>query len=115
VFGQQTKTSIDQHLMCELDIIRIKSFLSADAMQKLLSEVNFRHNEDCWIEDDSHIFRRLYYKDIFKCVQLLQTLPRFQANYKFDPVHLADPEANRIYSKMNMSNWWWDTQHRLAA
>jgi hypothetical protein len=38
-----------------------------------------------------------------------------QAHLDFEPVHLADCEGRRLYSKMNTGEWWWDTQHQLPT
>jgi hypothetical protein len=51
-FSQQTKTWIDQHLRCGLDNFKIESFQSADAMRKLLFELDFGLSDDSRIEDD---------------------------------------------------------------
>jgi len=92
-FNQQTKTCIDHHLRHGLDNIKIKSFQSADALQKLISELDFGLGNDSWIEDDLHIFRTLYYRDIFKCIQFLQAHLPFQAHHNFESVGLADSEG----------------------
>ena len=55
-FSQQTKTWIDQHHRHGLDNFKIESFQSADALQMLLSELDFGLSNDSSIEDDSHIF-----------------------------------------------------------
>jgi len=65
-FSQQTKTWIDQHLRRGLDNFKIECIQSADAMQKLLSELDFGPGDDSWNQDDWHIFGTLYYRDIFK-------------------------------------------------
>jgi len=70
-FSQETKTWIDQHLRRGLDNFKIESFQSADALRKLHSELDFGLGDDGWIEDDSHIFGTLFYRDIFKCIQFL--------------------------------------------
>ena len=108
-FSQQTKTWIDQHLRRGLDNYRIKSFQSTDTMRNLLSELDFGLGDDSWIEDDSHIFGTLYYRDIFKCIQFLLAHLPFQAHLHFEPVHLADSDSRRIYSEMNLGVWFWDT------
>ena len=101
--------------MCRLDNFKIESFQSADALQKLLSELHFGLGDDSWIEDHSHIFGTIYYRDIFKCIQfLLANLP-FQVHLDFEPVHLADWESRQIYSEMNTGDWWWDTPDQLPA
>jgi len=41
-FSRQTKMWIAHHLRCGLDNFKIQSFQSADALHKLLSEVDFR-------------------------------------------------------------------------
>ena len=96
-FSQQMKTWIDQHLRHGLDNFKIESFHSADALQKLLSELDFGLGDDSWIEDDSHIFGTLYYRDIFKCIQFLLAHLPFQAHLDFELVHLADSEGRRIF------------------
>jgi hypothetical protein len=45
-FSKQTKTWIDQHFRRGLDNFKIESFQSADAMRKLLSELDFRLGDD---------------------------------------------------------------------
>ena len=70
---------------------------------------------DGWIEDDSHIFGTLFYRNIFKCIQFLLAHLPFQVNLDFEPVRLPDSEGRPIYSKMNMGDWWWDTQDHLPA
>jgi hypothetical protein len=110
-FSQQMKTWIDQHPRHGLDNYKIKSFQSPDALRKLLSELDFGVGNDTWIEDDSHIFGTLFYRDIFKCIQFLLGHLPFQAHLDFESVRLADSEGRRIYSEMNTGDWWWDTQH----
>jgi hypothetical protein len=109
-FNEQTKIWIDQHLRCGLGNIKIESYHSADALRKILSELDFGLGDDSWIEDDSHMFGTLYYRDIFKCIQFLLAHFPFQMHLSFEPVHLADSEGCRIYNEMNMGNWWWDPQ-----
>jgi len=106
---------IDQHLRRGLDNFKIESLQSADALRKLLSELDFQLGDDSWIEDDLHIFRTFYYRDIFKSIQFLLAHLPFQVDVEFEPVRLADSESCRIYSEMNPSNWWWDTQDQLPA
>jgi len=105
-FSQQTETWIDHHLRCGLDNFNIKSFQSADALRKLLSRLNFGLGNERWIEDHSHIFGTLYYRDIFICIQFLLAHLTFQAHLDFEPVCLADLESRRIYSEMNTGSWW---------
>jgi hypothetical protein len=62
---------MDQHLRRALYNITYQSVQSAGAMQKLLPELNFGLCNDSWIDDDSHIFGTLYYREIFKCIQFL--------------------------------------------
>jgi len=92
-FSQQTKTWIDQHLRRGLDNYKIESFQSADALRKLLSELDFGFGNDSWIEDDSHIFGTLYYMDIYKCIQFLLAHLPFLAHLDFEPVCLADSDG----------------------
>jgi len=54
-FSQQTKTWIDHHLRRGPDNFKIETFQSADAMRKLLSQLDFGLGDDNWIDDDSHI------------------------------------------------------------
>jgi hypothetical protein len=82
-FRQQTKTCIDQHLTGGLDNFNIESFQSADALQKLLSRLEFRLGNDSWIEDHSHIFGKLYHRDTFKCIQFILAHVPFQAHVDF--------------------------------
>jgi len=116
-FSKQTKTWIDQHLRRALDNYKIESFQSADALRKLLSELNCGLRDDSWIEVDSHIFGTLFYRDISKCIQFLWAHLPFLAHLDFELVRLVDSESRRIYSKMNMGDWWWDTldQHPAGA
>jgi hypothetical protein len=100
-FSQQTKTWSDQHLRRGLDNFKIESFHSADSLRKLLSELDFGLGYDSWIEDHSHIFRTLYYSDIFKYIQILVAHLPFQAHLNFEPVCIAGSEGRRIYSEMN--------------
>jgi hypothetical protein len=73
---------------------------------KLFSELDFGLGDDSWIEDDSHIFGILYYRDIIKCIEfLLADLP-FQAHLDFDPVRRADSADRRISSEMKTGDWW---------
>jgi hypothetical protein len=99
------KTWIDQHLRRGLDNFIIESFHSADALRKLPSELDFGLGDNSWIEDDSHIFGTLYYRDIFKCIQFLLAHLPFQAHLNFEPVRLAISEGRRIHSQMNTGDW----------
>jgi len=96
LFSQHTKTWIDQHLRRGLDNFKILSFQSAHALWKLLSQLHVGLGDDCWIEDDSHIFRTLYYRDIFNCIQFLLTHLPFQVHLDCELVRLADSENRRI-------------------
>jgi hypothetical protein len=115
MFSQQTKTWIDQHLRRGLDNNKMESFQSADGQRTLLYELDFGLGDDSWIEDDSHIFGTLYYKDILKCIQFLLAHLPFQAHLDFQPVRLVDSDSRRIYSEMNTGDWWWDTQDHFPA
>ena len=106
LFSQQTKMWIDHHLRCGWDNSKIKSFQSADDLGKLLSEIDFGLGNDSWIEDHSHIFRTLYYRDISKCIHLLLANLPIQANVDFEPVCLAVSESCRIYSEINTGDEW---------
>jgi len=114
-FSQQTKRWIYQHLSHGLENYIIESFKSADALRNLHSEHGFGLGNDNWIQDDSHIFGTLYYRDIFKCIQFLLAHLPFQPHLNFELVRLADSEGRRIYGKMNSGDWWWDTQDHLLA
>jgi len=102
---------MDQHLRRRLDNFKIELFQSADALRKLLSELDLGLSDDSWIEDDSHIFRTLYYRDLFRCIQLLLAHLPFQAHLDFEQVRLADSEGHQICSEMNIGDWWWHTQN----
>jgi len=114
-FSQQTETWIDQHPRRGQDDFNIESFQSADALRKLLSRLDFGLGNDSWIEDHSHLFGTLYYRDIFKCIQFPLAYLPFPAHLNFELVRLADSESHRIYSEMNTGDLWWDTQDQLAA
>jgi hypothetical protein len=62
---QQTKTWRDQHLRRGLDNCKLEPFQTAEALQKLLYELDFRLGDESWIADDSHISGTLYNRDIF--------------------------------------------------
>jgi hypothetical protein len=96
---------IDQHLRRALDNFKIESFQSADALRKLLSEIDIGRGDDSWIEDHSHIFGTLYYRDISKCIQFLLAHHPLPAHLDFEPVRLTDSESHQIYSEMNTSDW----------
>jgi len=106
---------MDQQLRRGLDNFKMESFQSADALWKLLSELDFGLGDDSWIEDDSHILGTLVYRDIFKCIQFHLAHIPLQAHLNFDPVRLADSGGRRIYSEMNTGDWWWNTQDQLPA
>jgi hypothetical protein len=114
-FRQQTNMWLDQHLRRGLANFNIELFQSADALSKLLYRLDFGLSNDSCIEDHSHIFQTLYYRDIIKCIlYLLAHLP-FQVPHDFEPVRITDSESRRMYSEMNTGNWWWDTQDHLPA
>jgi len=115
LFSQQMNTWIDQHLRRGKDNFKIKSFQSADGRLILHSKLDFGLSDDSWIEDDSPIFGTLKYRDISKCIPLLLVHHRSQAHLDFEPVCLAYTEGRRIYSDMNMGEWWWDTQNQLPT
>jgi hypothetical protein len=114
-FSQQTKTWIDEHLRHGLDNFKIESIQSANALWKLLTELNFGPGDDSWIEDDSHIFGVFYYRDIFKCIQFLLPHIPFQAHLDLELVRLTESEGRRIYSEMDTGDWWRDTKNQLPA
>jgi hypothetical protein len=57
---QKAKVWIDQPLRYGLDNFNIQLFQSADALQKLLSRIDFGLGDASWIEVYSHIFRISY-------------------------------------------------------
>jgi hypothetical protein len=59
---------MEHHLRCGLDYFIIELFQSADALEKLLSEIDFGLGNDIWIEDHLHIFGTLFNRDISKCI-----------------------------------------------
>jgi len=95
-FSQQMKIWINQHLRRGLENFRIESFQSADALRKLISEIDFGLGENGWIEDHLHIFGTLYYRIIFKCIHLLLAQLPFQAHLDFEPMRLTDSESLQI-------------------
>jgi len=113
--SQQRKTCIDQHLRHGLDNFKIESFQSVEAQQKLLSELDFGLGDDGWIEDDSHIFRTLYYTDILNCIQFLLAHLPFQGHLDVELLHLTHSEGRRFYSEMNLGDWWCDTRNQLPT
>ena len=114
-FSQWTKTWIDQHLGRGLYSFKIEWLQLADALRKLLPELDIGLRDDCWIKGDSHVLGTLYYRDIFKCIPFLLAHLPLQAHLDFELVRLADSEGYWIYSEMNKGGRWWDTQDRLPA
>jgi len=114
-FSHQMKWWIDQHLRHGLDNFKIKSFQSADAMQKLLSQLDFRLGDDSWIEYHSHIIGTLYYRDISKCIQFLWAHLPYRVHLDFEPVRLAHSASRRIYSQMNTGDSWCYMQDQHSA
>jgi len=98
-------TWIDQHLRRGLASYTTESFQLSDALQKLLSELDFVLANDSWIEDDAHIVRTLYYRDIFKCIEFLLAQLPFQVHLDFEMVRLADSGGRQIHSMMNTGDW----------
>jgi len=74
-------------------MFKIESFQLAGALPRLLSKLNFGLSDDSWIEDDPHIFRTLYYRDIIKCIQFLRAHVPFQPHLDFELVGLTDSEG----------------------
>jgi hypothetical protein len=109
--SQLTKTWMEHHLRYGLDYFIIELFQSADALEKLLSEIDFGLGDDIWIEDYLHIFGTLFNRDIFKCILFLLAHLAFQAHLNVEQVRLADSESRQIYSEMHTHDWWWDTQN----
>jgi len=106
---------INQHLRHGVDNFSIKSFQSADALRTLLSSNDFGLGNDSWIEDHSHIFRTVYYRDMFKWIQFLLAHLPLQMLLDFEPLHVRDLENRRTYSEMNTGIWWWYTQDQRPA
>jgi len=113
--ASKQNTWVDQHLRRGQHNFKIESFQSADVLRKLLSELDFKLGDDGLIEDNSHIFGTLYYRDIFKCIQYFLAHLPCQGHLHFEPVDLADPEGHWIYSEMSTSHWRWDTQDQPPA
>ena len=90
-------------------------FQSADAMRKLLSQLDFGLADDSWIEDHSHIFGTSYYRDISKCILFRLAHLQFQVHLHFEPVSLAESENCRIYCNLSTGDWCWGTQDQLPA
>jgi hypothetical protein len=95
---------IHQHLRCILDKFKIESYLSPDALLKIIREFNFGVGHDSWIEDHSSIFATLCCRDIFKDIQFVLAHLLFRASFGFEPVGHAESESCEINSEMNTSN-----------
>jgi len=80
-FSQQTKMWIDQHLRRGQDNFKIKSFQSADLLWKLLSQLDFGLDDDSWIEDHSHNFGTLYYRDIWNVYHSFWHISHFRCTW----------------------------------
>jgi len=93
LFSQQPKTRIDQHVRRGLDNVNTESKQLADAVRQLLFELDFWLGNTSLLGDESHIFRRLYHRDIFKCIQVLFTHHPFHAHHDFELVRLAVSEG----------------------
>jgi len=115
LFSQQRKTWIDWHQRRRLDDIQIESCTTAYRLQMLLSELDFVLSDPSWIDDNSYIFRTLYYRDIFQCMAFLLAHLPIQTHLDFTLVYLADSEGCQMYSRINMGYCWWDTQDRPPA
>jgi len=115
LFSQQTNGRMDQDHSHGQDTYKIKTLQSADALQKLLSELDSGISNDHWIYDGSHIIRTLYNWDIFNCIQCLLANHPFKVYIDFEPAPITNSEGCRKYCEMNIGNWWWDTQDQLCA
>jgi len=102
LFSQQMITWIDQHLRGGLDSFKNESFQSADALRKLLTQLDFGLGHDCWIEDYSPIFGTLYYRDIFQYIWFHLTNLPFQAHHDFEPVCIANSGNHRVYVRPSL-------------
>jgi hypothetical protein len=96
---------IDQHLRSGLLNFNIVSFKPADTLQLLISRLQFGLGDGCWIKDQLHIVKRLYYKDIFTWIEFFLAHDPFQTQFDLESVRLADSESSQIYSKMNTGDW----------
>ena len=114
-FSQQIKIWIDQHQSHALDYFEIDSFQLANALRNLLSALDFVPGDDRWIEDDSHIFVTLYYRNIFKCILFLLAHLPFQGHLDIEPVCLTDSKNRPLSTMMNMGDWWWDAKEKLPT
>jgi len=95
-FGQQMQMWMIRHLRSWLDNFTIESFQLADALPALPSELDFRLNKDSWIEDHSHVFGTLLYRDIFKCIQLHLAQHPGLVHLDIEQVCIAEWECRRI-------------------
>jgi hypothetical protein len=109
------KTWIEQHRRSARGNFKFESFQSADALRKLLSEIDFGLCDTYWIEDYFHISGTLYHRDIFKCIQFLWAHFPFQVHLDFEPGRLTDSEIRRIYSAITTGHCSWDIHHQLPA
>jgi len=101
-FSQQTKLWIHQHMTPELDNFKIEYFHSAVTLGKLLSQFDFWLEDDSWTEDLSLIFRTLYSRDIFNCIQFCLAHLPIKTHLNCEWVLLADLHSCGIYSEMNL-------------
>jgi len=95
-FSSQTNMWMYQHLRHGLENFKIEPFQSADALWKLLSQLDFWLRDDGWIEDDSAIFEILCYRDILICIQVLLAHHPFRAHLEIELVGLACLESRLI-------------------
>jgi hypothetical protein len=89
-FHQQLEMWINRHLGCGLDNLKIESFQSADTLRMILSQHDFRLGDASCIEDYSHIFGLLHYRDFFKSIQFLLPHLLFEAHLDFELVRMVE-------------------------
>jgi len=115
LFPKQRNMWIDHGLSPGMDNFELEWFQLADALQKLLSEVDISFGNYCWVEAYLFILRKLYNLDIFTCLHVLLSHYLFQVHLDFQLIYLADLKRYHIDGNINMGGWWWDTQDQLCA
>jgi len=91
-----------------------ESFPLADALQKLVSAPDFGLGNESWTVNHSHLFRIVYYRNIFNSVQFRLVHLTLYVELDFEPVCLADMDSCQIIREVSSVDCWWNIPYQLS-
>jgi hypothetical protein len=104
-FRTESKTWVNDILLCGLDDFHRPSFQTVSELWKLLRCLDFGLEAGSWLQAPGK-YGKIYCRDIFMCIEWLLWHLWFAEHLDFVRMQLYNYFDHRIYSEINSGEWW---------